>query len=225
MVRNCAFVNCVADGGFGGAIRVEAVNTNGYPWIYDCEFENCIAALGGAMYVSTLQSTSVALNVIDCTFINNQALVELNTAGAIHAFKVRLNLVNAVCVSNIIGAGSTATGISVYQSAGSVNVEGSVFCSSLASQDFSDHIRFGIIDLGGNCFADDCQDQNADGFPDACQDICVADLNGDNTVGAADIGLLLGAWGTDESFADLNADGIVGAEDLGLLLGDWGGCS
>jgi len=48
-----------------------------------------------------------------------------------------------------------------------------------------------------------------------------ADLNGDGTVGAADLALLLGQWGLTGS-GDLNSDGVVGAPDLALLLGDWG---
>ena len=48
------------------------------------------------------------------------------------------------------------------------------------------------------------------------------DLNGDGLVDGADLGLLLGAWGsTTNAAADLNGDGIVDGADLGLLLGDW----
>jgi hypothetical protein len=49
------------------------------------------------------------------------------------------------------------------------------------------------------------------------------DLNGDQQVDGADLGLLLGAWGTPQG--DLNADGVVDGADLGLLLGAWGACS
>jgi len=48
-----------------------------------------------------------------------------------------------------------------------------------------------------------------------------ADLNGDGVVDGADLGLLLGQWGTDGP-ADLNNDGVVDGADLGLLLGAWG---
>lgn len=54
----------------------------------------------------------------------------------------------------------------------------------------------------------------------------VADLgpaNGDCRVDAADLGILLGEWGTcDGCNADFNADGVVDAADLGILLGEWG---
>ena len=51
---------------------------------------------------------------------------------------------------------------------------------------------------------------------------CPEDLNGDGIVNGADLGLLLGSWGT--SGQDINGDGIVDGADLGLLLGAWGDC-
>lgn len=47
------------------------------------------------------------------------------------------------------------------------------------------------------------------------------DLDGDGAVGAADLAVLLGAWGT-RGPADLDGSGAVGAEDLAMLLGAWG---
>ncbi len=46
-----------------------------------------------------------------------------------------------------------------------------------------------------------------------------ADLNGDGTVNGADLGLLLGAWGT--AGGDVDGDGDTDGADLGLLLGAW----
>ncbi|MBL9148366.1 MAG: hypothetical protein JNM94_06700 [Phycisphaerae bacterium] len=55
---------------------------------------------------------------------------------------------------------------------------------------------------------------------------CPADLNGSGTVDAADLGILLGAWGACGSCAaDLDQSGTVDAADLGVLLGAWGVCS
>lgn len=54
------------------------------------------------------------------------------------------------------------------------------------------------------------------------------DLNCDGIVGAADLGILLGSWGTpgcgggSPCPADLNGDNNVNAADLGILLGAWG---
>ncbi len=53
--------------------------------------------------------------------------------------------------------------------------------------------------------------------------LCAADLNADGQVTAADLALLLGAWGTGA--ADLNGDGVTNASDLAALLGSWGACA
>ena len=54
-----------------------------------------------------------------------------------------------------------------------------------------------------------------------CPESMPADLNGDGAVDAADLGLLISAWGDESGYADLNGDGIVGSADLGLLISDW----
>lgn len=48
------------------------------------------------------------------------------------------------------------------------------------------------------------------------------DINGDEIVDGADLGLLLSSWGTNDRAADLNADGWVDGADLGILLSAWG---
>ncbi|TVQ32471.1 MAG: hypothetical protein EA376_05495 [Phycisphaeraceae bacterium] len=48
------------------------------------------------------------------------------------------------------------------------------------------------------------------------------DLTGNGVVGAQDLGILLGLWGTNDCLADLNGSGTVGASDLAILLGSWG---
>ena len=55
---------------------------------------------------------------------------------------------------------------------------------------------------------------------------CTADLNHDNNVNGADLGVLLGQWATagGTTGADINADGTVNGADLGLMLGAWGPC-
>ena len=49
------------------------------------------------------------------------------------------------------------------------------------------------------------------------------DLNGDDRVDSADLGLLLAAYGDTNSPYDLNDDGVVDSSDLGILLGGWTG--
>ena len=58
--------------------------------------------------------------------------------------------------------------------------------------------------------------------------IPVGDLNGDGLVNGADLGLLLGVWGTCAPleigcFGDLNFDGLINGADLGVLLANWTG--
>jgi hypothetical protein len=55
---------------------------------------------------------------------------------------------------------------------------------------------------------------------------CAGDLNGDRNVSGADLGILLGEWGTNGGVtgADLDGDGSVTGSDLGLMLGMWGAC-
>ena len=53
---------------------------------------------------------------------------------------------------------------------------------------------------------------------------CPADIDGDGTVNATELGLLLALWGTSNPLADLDGDGIVPASDLGILLSAWGPC-
>ncbi len=48
----------------------------------------------------------------------------------------------------------------------------------------------------------------------------LGDLNGDDIVNGADLGLLLAAWGTAGP-GDLNNDGTVNGADLGILLSSW----
>ena len=55
---------------------------------------------------------------------------------------------------------------------------------------------------------------------DAAAQLDPADLNGDGSVSAADLAILLGAWGSSGP-GDLDGNGTVGAPDLALLLGAW----
>ena len=55
---------------------------------------------------------------------------------------------------------------------------------------------------------------------------CPADLDGDGTVGIADLLLLLAAWGTDPGGPpDLDGDGNVGVPDFLILFANWGPCT
>ena len=66
-----------------------------------------------------------------------------------------------------------------------------------------------------------CDDLDGDGYPDECPPGGPADLNRDGIVGALDIAILLGAWGTSDPIADIDADGTVGAMDAAFVLSNW----
>ena len=54
---------------------------------------------------------------------------------------------------------------------------------------------------------------------------CRADFNCYGGVGSADLGLLLGAWGSTDPVYDLDGDGVVGGSDIGALVAQWGDCN
>lgn len=64
-----------------------------------------------------------------------------------------------------------------------------------------------------------CADGNGNGTADACERI--GDLNGDGKVNGADLGIMLGEFGTASSRSDLDRNGTVNGADLGILLGNW----
>ena len=74
-----------------------------------------------------------------------------------------------------------------------------------------------MLDFDGN-FSLDTADITA--FWNASA-IVRGDLDGDGTVGGADLSSLLAAWGTGGVPADLDLDGTVGGTDLATMLGNW----
>lgn len=63
-------------------------------------------------------------------------------------------------------------------------------------------------------------------FGGCAAELCEQDLSGDSVIDAADLAVLLGAWGPNPGDpADFNSDGVVDAADLAPLLGAWGLCS
>lgn len=66
-------------------------------------------------------------------------------------------------------------------------------------------------------------DMGAYEFPNC--ECSTADFNVDGAVDGADLGIMLGAWGscpsTDPCVGDLSGDGEVDGADLGILLGGW----
>lgn len=74
----------------------------------------------------------------------------------------------------------------------------------------------GVIEFLDNCIAvynPDQPDTNGDGYGNACD----GDLNNDDAINFADLGLMKSVFFTDDPDADLNGDGAVNFADLGLL--------
>jgi hypothetical protein len=133
------------------------------------------------------------------------------------------------------------TSIDSYQ----ISPIGAVWTSILLNQGLNNTVTPGIYDLEwGTGFAPHTLTHNVPfvsgfvvGNPNIampswfCQPTqtnpCLGDLNSDGTVDAADLSVLLGAWGPWQPTApdtDFNDDGVTDAADLSVLLGAWGSC-
>ena len=55
---------------------------------------------------------------------------------------------------------------------------------------------------------------------------CIADTDGDGTVGGIDLASVLGTWGQigEDIIGDLNGDLTVNGLDIAIVLGNWGSC-
>ncbi|MFO0828621.1 MAG: hypothetical protein U0572_10805 [Phycisphaerales bacterium] len=80
-----------------------------------------------------------------------------------------------------------------------------------------DRIRYVRVD-GSTSFG---VSPEVDAFADVAPELPSPDLDGNGAVDAADLAMLLGAWGTSGGAADLDANGVVDAADLAILLGSW----
>jgi hypothetical protein len=123
------------------------------------------------------------------------------------------------------GSDPTPDGLTVSEDRRTLSIQGS-------TQNWMDEVRVitagyfadcdgdGVDDtVGIACFGVPDADRN--GVPDACDPI-IGDISQDGLVDAADLALLLGAWGmTGGGPADLNGDKVVNGADLGILLGAW----
>ena len=93
---------------------------------------------------------------------------------------------------------------------GSATLNNTLICGNSESQISGTHTVDSLT-----CVTEYCEDE--------CKSDCPADFNADELVDAADLGLLLAAWGLDGA-TDLNSDGNTDASDLGLVLAAWGPC-
>ena len=99
---------------------------------------------------------------------------------------------------------------------GDVNLDGVVDATDIAIVTANQGTSGGYADGDLNC------DGVIDADDLAIVNPCTTDFTGDGQTDGADLGVLLGAWGTPG--ADLTGDGNTDGADLGILLGAWGGC-
>ncbi|MCA9290751.1 MAG: hypothetical protein KDA25_06460 [Phycisphaerales bacterium] len=101
-------------------------------------------------------------------------------------------------------------------------------CNGNGTPDECDIAAGTALDCNGNGVPDACDidagilhDDDASGVADECE--AIGDLDGDGSVGATDLAILLGGWGSCRNCpADLDGDGAIGPADLAILLGNWG---
>ncbi|MDB4780372.1 right-handed parallel beta-helix repeat-containing protein [bacterium] len=201
-----AFVSCTFSGNFaactgydcgrGGAVFFQSSS----PLFDGCDFVSNSGSAGGAVFAF---SGGGAFD--HCEFRGNQAV--LGNGGAL------LNRDSSPGMSScVFEENSASTGFSLAIFNEGVSRPAITNCMFLECCQIAPPNSF--ID-GGNIFA---------GNPYSACDICRADISCDTTVNSADLGLLIGAWGTSDSQCDINGDGTVSAADLGLLIGAWGPC-
>lgn len=185
----------------GGDIDLGAglLVNNASPSVSGVRFEsNRASVFGGGVGVFGAASSPVFES---CAFIDNRA--ELVGGGCLNGTDAFPVYRGCVWIGNECGLYGRAmyNQIDSNPTLQDATVDGC--CEVVPPQSF--------IDDGDNAIEPTCDD-------------CRGDLNCYQGVGSADIGLLLGAWGTTLESYDLDGDGIVGGSDIGVLVSQWGAC-
>jgi len=201
---DCVFLNNNCTGAYGGGAAFHVGSGGAFN---RCAFIGNSAAAGGAIGLSFGGSRSFN----DCYFENNQSV-----AGPVWwtEFGASGTLLNSILCGHNQGdlVGSWSDG------GGNVFVpEGCVDCNADGKADW------------GQIFLGELVDNDANGVPDICDiDLCPGDITNGGTVDAADLSILLAAWGTNgqaEFDTDIDGSGHVDGADLALVLSGWGPCN
>lgn len=149
----------------------------------------------------------------------------------------------AVAASTSVAGGSPIGACCVFELCSNVTeaecvaIDGTWQGPDTACGPFVCFITVGVCCLpDGTCagpfFSGDCEVRNGvyQGDNSRCTDVecvpfCIADVNGDGAVDAADLSVLIAEFGLvvpPGTGADLNGDGAVDAADLSLMIGDFG---
>lgn len=176
-----------------------AIQTDSSLNLSNSQFLSGVASEDGGEIHIAWDTIGAALE--NCTFEGSTAG---NHGGAISNHKSGVTMEACIikgCSSNGNGGGVDTTAL--------MPIKYSTICSNLPDQ-----VTGNWSDIGGNLIGMSC-------------DSCPMDLNGDNMVNGADLGLMIGSWGackSDPCLGDLNGDGQVDGADLGMLIGSWGNC-
>ena len=216
-VINCVFRNNLAVYNGGGMF-----NDNGSrPTVEDCVFTGNSAYVGGGMcntrFVPGDDDSDGEDELSDEGPILIDSIFEGNFAQVGGAMATYTNASLAGCSLTDNTANSGAGGI--YTGFGSEAVSNPSLIDTTVCGNQWGQISAGYQDLGGNCVTNSCDDCDP-----SSADSCPADLDGNDLVDSADLGLVIGGWGTSGSVADIDGDGVVNATDLGLVIGAWGPC-
>jgi hypothetical protein len=178
-------------------------------------FENCVISgnhadiQGGAMFLNGDASPTF----IGCDISGNTAahprFESLGQGGAAWISEGVVTLVDSEVSGN---SAQSAGGGFGFSSSGQIVLDNSRICGNVApgGPDSSQIAGAGTVTVVSGCVDESCD----------CVFTDPADLNGDNAVNGADLGLLLAGWGQPGP-GDLNGDDIVGGADLGLMLAAW----
>ena len=192
------FENLVIQNGYSSSDGGGMYNTSSSPTLTNCTFtSNSASASGGGM--RNVSSSSPTLT--NCTFTDNLAAYG---GGMRNVSSSSPTLTDCTFTSNSADIGGGMYNSSSSSSPTLTNCTFTECCQVDPPRSF--------VDGGGNDYESWCDD-------------CRADVNcRDDAVNAADLGILIGVWGTSDPQSDINGDGTVNAADLGILLGAWGPC-
>ncbi len=96
---------------------------------------------------------------------------------------------------------------------------GTIGATTLGPGTYSVSFLFGVTVSGGQTFVEKSLDWTLRLSTTPLSNL-PSDLNTDGSVNAADLAILLSAWGTPG--ADINCNGTTSADDLAILLAAWG---
>jgi len=218
-ITECDIIGNSADyssgsGGEGGGIRSATITMSGGSIAANTsdgaggglhqvsgQISNCMIRGNSAATNGGGILTNSALTLSSCILEDNTAG---NTGGAF--YKPSGNTILHSCVIRNNAAQSVG---GLWLAAGVSTIANSTLCGNGVN------ISGTYVDAGGNTVLVDCEP------------FCVGDLSADGRVDAADLSVLLSAWGfctTELCSADVTGDTVVDGSDLAVLLVAWGSC-